>query len=218
MGPVTMGGEEAHDLLGAHQLKEECQHQIQAAGDDDAAQCVGQLLLAAHVGVDAAVQLGDGLEAAQKGEGGTQKCGDLELGADVEDQRAQTCHQQRGLDGQRQAVAGDQNGHQHRGAEHGEQMLQTQDQHAGRTQRACIVNGFLTEIVFHGSSSLSCVVGKNVQKRNRHQGRSKNNNAARDSESHGTAFANSETKHLPHLLQRWTYYTRAAAKKQEAAR
>ena len=137
------GGEEAHDLLCAHQLEQQSQHQIEAAGDDDAAQGVGELLLAAHGGELAHVQLAHGLEAAQKGEGGAEEGGDFQLGAHMEQQRAEAGEQERRLDGQGQAVALHQNGHQHRGAEHGEQVLQTQQEHAGQTQRAGVIDRFV---------------------------------------------------------------------------
>ena len=42
----------------------------------------------------------------------------------MEQQSAQTGHQQGSLDAQGQAVALNQNGYQHGGAKHGEQMLQ----------------------------------------------------------------------------------------------
>ena len=143
------GGEEPHDLLGAHQLEQQCQHQIQQTRDHHAAQCVGQLLLAGHGGELAAVQIGYRLEAAQKGEGGTQEGGYLKLGADVEQQRADTGKQQGGLDGQGQAVAADQDGDQYRGAEHGEQVLEAQQQHPRDAQLPSVVDGILSEFFVH---------------------------------------------------------------------
>ena len=117
-----MGGEVPHDGLGAQHLKEQSQHQIQETGDDDAAQSVGQLQLGIQTVIGG--HGGHGGEAAQIGEGGAQESGDLELGAHMEQQSAQTGHQQGSLDAQGQAVALNQNGHQHGGTEHGEQMLQ----------------------------------------------------------------------------------------------
>ncbi len=138
------GREVAHDLLGTHQLEQQRQHQVQQARDDHAAQGVGQLLLAGHGGELAGVQVGHRLEAAQEGEGGAQEGGHLELGADVEQQRAEAGEQQRCLDGQGQAVAGNQDGHQHRGAEHGEQVLQAQQQHPGDAQLSGVVDGIVS--------------------------------------------------------------------------
>ena len=149
MGPVTMGGEEAHDLLGTHQLEQQCQHQIQCAGDHHAAQCVGQLFLTGHTGELAGVQIGNRLKAAQEGEGRSQERRHFELGAQVEQQRAQTCKQQCGLDGQGQAITGHQNGDQNGGTEHGKQMLQTQHQHARHAQLSGVVDGLLAEILLH---------------------------------------------------------------------
>ena len=143
------GGEEPHDLLGAHQLEQQGQHQIQQTRDHHAAQCVGQLLLAGHGGELAAVQIGYRLETAQKGEGGAQEGRDLELGADVEQQRADTGKQQGGLDGQGQAVAADQDGDQYRGAEHGEQVLEAQQQHPRDAQLPSVVDGILSEFFVH---------------------------------------------------------------------
>ena len=61
----------------------------------------------------------------------------------MEQQRTQTRKQQGGLDGERQAVALHQDGNQHRGAEHGEQMLQAQHQHPGQAQGAGVVDGLI---------------------------------------------------------------------------
>ena len=143
------GREEAHDLLGAHQLEQQGQHQIQQARDHHAAQRVGQLFLTGHAGELADVQRGDCLEAAQEGEGGTQEGGHLKLGAQVEQQRAETCEQQRGLDGQGQAVGADQNGHQNGGAKHGEQVLQAQQQHTGDAQLSGVVDGHVAQFFLH---------------------------------------------------------------------
>ena len=149
MGPVTMGGGEAHDLLGAHQLEQQGQDQIQGTGHHDAAQGVGQLFLAAHAGELAHIQAGHCLKAAQEGEGGAQEGGNLQLGAQVEQQGAETGKQQGGLDGQGQTVLGDQDGHQHGGAEHGEQVLQAQHQHPGNTQLPGVVDGVLSKVFLH---------------------------------------------------------------------
>ena len=138
------GREVAHDLLGTHQLEQQGQHQIQQTRDHHAAQGVGQLLLTGHGGELAAIQIGYRLEAAQEGEGGAQEGGYLKLGADVEQQRADTGEQQGCLDGQGQAVARHQDGHQHRGTEHGKQVLQSQQQHPGHTQLPGVIDGVVS--------------------------------------------------------------------------
>ena len=167
------GGEEPHDLLGTHQLEQQGQHQIQQTRHHHAAQCVGQLLLAGHGGELAAVQIGYRLEAAQKGEGRAQERGDFELSADVEQQRADTGKQQRGLDGQGQAVAADQDGDQHRCAEHGEEVLQAQQEHPGDAQLPGVVDGVLSEFLVHVTCplflirSLFPLTYKQVQKNDR---------------------------------------------------
>ena len=138
------GREVAHDLLGTHQLEQQGQHEVQKTRDDHAAQRVGQLLLAGHGGELAGVQTSYRLEAAQEGEGGAQEGGYLKLGADVEQQRADTGEQQGCLDGQGQAVARHQDGHQHRSAKHGEQVLQTQQEHPGYAQLPGVVDGVVS--------------------------------------------------------------------------
>ena len=143
-GPGHDGREVAHDLLGTHQLEQQGQHQVQKTRDDHAAQGVGQLLLAGHGGELAGVQTSHRLEAAQEGEGGAQEGGYLKLGADVEQQGADTGEQQGCLDGQGQAVARHQDGHQHRSAEHGKQVLQSQQQHPGHAQLPGVIDGVVS--------------------------------------------------------------------------
>ena len=133
-----------HDLLGTHQLEQQGQHQIQQTRDHHAAQGVGQLLLTGHGGELAAIQIGYRLEAAQEGEGGAQEGGHLKLGADVEQQGADTGEQQGGLDGQGQAVARHQDGYQYRGTEHGKQVLQSQQQHPGHAQLPGVIDGVVS--------------------------------------------------------------------------
>ena len=99
------GREEPHDLLRAHQLEQQRQHQIQQARHHDTAHGVGQLVAVGHGGVLPSVEGRHGLEAAQIRKGRAQEGGDLQLSADVEQQRAETGKQQRGLDGQGQTVA-----------------------------------------------------------------------------------------------------------------
>ena len=140
-----MGGEEPHDLLCAHQLEQQRQHQIQQARHHDAAHGIGQLVAVGHGGVPSGVEGRHGLEAAQIRKGRAQEGGDLQLGADVEQQRAETGKQQRGLDGQGQTVALHQNGDQHRSAEHGKQVLQAQQEHPGDAQLTGVVDGVVSE-------------------------------------------------------------------------
>ena len=134
--------------MDAHRLDDEGQHHIQKARHHDAAAGVLQLFTGLHGRVHAAVHGAHGGEAAQEGEGGAQESGHLHLRAEVEEQGAEAGEEQRGLDGQRQAVALDQDGHQHGGAEHGEHVLQTQDQHFGHPQGAGVPDGLLTDIRF----------------------------------------------------------------------
>ena len=141
-------GQEVHDLVDAHHLDNGGQHHIQQARHHDAAAGVLQLLSGVHTGVDALVHSAHGGETAQEREGGTQESGDLHFGADMEEQRAEAGEEQCGLDAQGQAVALDQDRHQHGGAEHGEHVLQSQDQHLGEAQGPGIPDGLLTDVCF----------------------------------------------------------------------
>ena len=147
-------GEEAHDLLRADELEQQRQHQIQKTRDHDAAHRVGELFLAGHRRELARVEVGHGLEAAEEGEGRAEEGRHLKLRADVEQQRTDTGKQQRRLDGQRQSVAADEDGDEHRRAEHGKQVLQTQQEHPGRAQLPGVINGVVSEFLVHviGSS------------------------------------------------------------------
>ena len=136
-------GQKAHDPLDAHDLDDQCQHQIQKTGDDHAAAGIGDLVIGAHGGIGAAVQVGNGGEAAQKCEGGAEESRHLQLGAQMEDQGAHTGAEQGGghgdAPGQRLAAGGleiahDQDGHQDGRAEHGEHMLETQNQRLGNAK------------------------------------------------------------------------------------
>ena len=142
-GPGDHRRQEAHDLFDAHSLDDGGQHHIQQAGHHDTAAGVLELLARLHSGVPPGVQLGHGLEAAQVGKGGPQESGDLQLGTDMEKQGADPGEKQGGLDGQRQAVALDQDGDQHGGAEHGEHVLQAQDQHLGQAELPGVADGFI---------------------------------------------------------------------------
>ena len=129
------GGEVAHDLLGAEHLKEGGENYVHQPRQSHAEAGVGQ-----HLGVGGAVLQhgGDGLIAADEGEGGAQEGGDLPLGEEVEQQGAQTREEQGG--GHAQPGEG---GYQHGGAEHGEHVLHAQDEHFGSSQLPGIINGLI---------------------------------------------------------------------------
>ena len=141
------GREVTHDLFRAEHLEEECEHEVEETCDHDAAERVGEL----RFGIETFVggHRRDRGEAAEVGERGAEERGDLELGAHVEQQRAETGEQQCRLDGERQAIALDQNGDEHRRAKHGEHVLQAQDQHSGGAQLSGVVDGFVSEIFLH---------------------------------------------------------------------
>ena len=76
----------------------------------------------------------------------------------MEKQRADTGKKQGSLDVQGQAVALDQDGYQHRSAEHGKHVLETQDHHLGHTQLPGVLDGAVLFMVHDVSSSLSHTV------------------------------------------------------------
>ena len=141
------GREVTHDLFRAEHLEEECEHEVEETCDHDAAERVGEL----RFGIETFVggHRRDRGEAAEVGERGAEERGDLELGAHVEQQRAETGEQQRRLDGERQAVALHEDGDEHCCAEHGEHVLQAQDQHSGGAQLSGVVDGFVSEFFLH---------------------------------------------------------------------
>ena len=142
-GAGNDGREEAHDLLDAEDLEQGGQDDVHETGQGHAEAGVGQ-----QAGVHGAVHHGDGLVAADEGEGGAQEGGNLALGQQVEEQRAQTGEQQGGGHAQP-----GQSGDQHRGAEHGKHVLDAQHQHFGHAQLAGVVNaglgnGFFGHLTF----------------------------------------------------------------------
>ena len=76
----------------------------------------------------------------------------------MEKQGADAGEEQGGLNVQGQAVALDQNGHQDSGAEHGEHVLNAQQQHLGGAQRPRVADGFV--VFFHRVSPFSICAKK----------------------------------------------------------
>ena len=132
-GAGDHGREEAHDVLRAEGLADAREDEVQQAGAGDAHTGVGQRLSLGQTQLGAG---GDNTEvAAQEGEGGAQEHGDLLTGDQVHEQRGQAREEQRGGDAQ----AG-QDRDQHGCAEHGEEVLHTEDQHFRRAEDARVVN------------------------------------------------------------------------------
>ena len=129
------GREEAHDLLCAEELEQQGQNQVQGAGAGHAKAGVGQ--------GDVSTAGGYQTIGAQKGKAGAEERGDLALGDEVEQQRAQAGKQQRGRDAQA-GNGGNQNG----GAEHGEHVLQAQHKHPRHAQFARVVDAGLGDRFF----------------------------------------------------------------------
>ena len=131
--------EELHDLTGTEGPEQKGQDQIDQAGYRYAEAGIGkQLFLSVRR---------DGEIACQKGEGGTQKCRYLPFGQQVEKQCSETGEQQ----GRRYTQSGQQ-GHKYCRAEHGEHMLQSQDQDASRAQLFRVIDASFSDVdsfVFH---------------------------------------------------------------------
>ena len=131
------GREEAHDLLDAELFEQSREQNIHQTRNKHAEAGVGEKRVIKYGrpvsrGADGA----DGVVAADEREGAAEEGGNLALGDQVEEQRADAGEQKRGGDvqtGQRR----DKNGR----AEHGEHMLQAKQQHLGRTEGTRVING-----------------------------------------------------------------------------
>ena len=143
--------EEFHDAPDAEGGDQQADDQVQDAGESHGGAGVGQ-----HFGVgngQVAVRIGqhgghDG-EAAQVGKGRAKESRNFALGDEMEQQGAQTGAQQRGGNAQ----AGEQR-HQDRCTEHGEHVLNAQDQHPAGTQLPGIVNALgVIDLFTHEESS-----------------------------------------------------------------
>ena len=133
------GREVTHDPFGAKDAEQGGKQDIHQSGQHDAEAGVGQHL---RVGDCVAIAVGehggDGLIAADEGEGGAQEGGDHPLGQKVEQQSAQPGEEQGGGHGQP-----GEGGDQHGGSEHGEHVLDAQDQHFGAAQLAGIIDALV---------------------------------------------------------------------------
>ena len=139
--PCDDGREVLHYVLAAPGLAHQRQNQVHEtrAGYADAG--VHETLLLGVAGRHGSVF--DHGVAAQEREGGAEEHGDLPAGDEVHEQRGNAGEQQR----RRNAQPGDDR-HQHRGAEHGEQVLKAQHQHFGRTQGTGVVDRLVAHIFF----------------------------------------------------------------------
>ena len=129
-GTGNDGGEVAHDLLGAEDLKEQSQQQVDKTGHGHAKAGVGQrdfLTGGSHEAI-----------STQESEGRTEESGNLPAGDQVEQQSAETGEQQGG--GNIQAGDG---GNENGCAEHGEQVLHAEQELLGAAQSAGVVHGFI---------------------------------------------------------------------------
>ena len=143
-GTRDNGREEPHDLLGTHQLEQQGQHQIQQTRDHHAAQGVGQLsspVMAANLPLS---RLATAWKPPRKAKEEPRKAGTLNLvqmwNSSVPiPANSRVVWMDRG-----QAVARHQDGHQHRGTEHGKQVLQSQQQHPGHAQLPGVIDGVVS--------------------------------------------------------------------------
>ena len=138
-GSCDDGREEAHDPLHPEGPDESRQHRVDKAGAGHAEAGVGQQLRVGDAAVD---QRGDGGVAAQEGEGGAQEGRDLSAGDEVEEQRPQAREEQGVGD-----VQPCQDGHQDGGPEHGEHVLEAQQQHPSRPQGPGVIDAVFRKLV-----------------------------------------------------------------------
>ena len=139
------GREEAHDLLGAKNLKQIRKDDVHKTCARDAEAGIGQhlevglvLLLAEH--------RSDGGVAAEEGEGRAEEGRDLAAGDEVEQQRAEAREQKRVRN-----VEARQDGHEDRRAEHGEHVLESEQQHSARAELSGVIDaGFRNFAFSHG--------------------------------------------------------------------
>ena len=136
--------EVAHDFLDAEDLEQGRQDDVHQARDGDAEACVGQQVVVIDRG---AVRIrpdgAHGVVAADEGERAAEEGRDFALGQQVEQQRAEAGEQQRRCDveaGQRR----DEDGR----AEHGEHVLETQNEHSGLAECTCVVHRLGTDGAF----------------------------------------------------------------------
>ena len=132
------GREQLHNSLGAQNLDQDGQDNIQAASSNYAA---GRILFT--IGRD------DSSIHAQEGERGTQEYGNLALGDEVEPQGSNASAEQGNGSGKAHntlAIAVGQNGNQNGSAEHGEALLQAHDNGLAPAE-------FLTSIINAGNFS-----------------------------------------------------------------
>ena len=149
MGPVTMGGKKRMTFLAPTSLDDSrARTTYSSAGHHDAA--AGRRAAFPRRSCRRTCptsSLATASKPPRKAKEEPRKAGTFSLVQTWNSRVPRPAKQQGGLDGQGQAVALDQDGHQHRGAEHGEQVLQAQHQHLGQRpapgrRRWRLVQGF----------------------------------------------------------------------------
>ena len=136
--------EVAHDFLDAEDLEQCRQDDVHQARDGDAEAGVCQQVVVVNGGaVGVRADGAHGVVAADEGERAAEEGRDLTLGQQVEQQRTDAGEQQGRCDveaGQRR----DEDGR----AEHGEHVLETQNEHSGLAECTCVVHRLGTDGAF----------------------------------------------------------------------
>ena len=131
------GREEAHDFLDAEGLEEDGENNIHQTCDKNAEACIGQeRVVINRAAVSCRADGADGVVAADESERTAEEGRNLAAGEQVEEQGADTGEKKRGSD-----VKSGQSRNKHGGAEHGEHVLEAEQQHLGGAELACVVNG-----------------------------------------------------------------------------
>ena len=141
--------EEAHDLARAERFEQGREDDIHQARAQNAEAGVGEHLKVGLI-LEFAEHRGNSRVAAEERERGTEERGDFAAGDEVEQERAETGEQQRGGDVQTR-----QDRDKDSRAEHGEHVLEAQQEHPAFAQRAGIIDAFFGNFVLcHNFSSL----------------------------------------------------------------
>ena len=141
-GACDYRGEELHDLFYAECLEQRRQDDIHKSCAGNAEAGINE-----QVAVDGnsagGIKAGDGVVAADEGEGRAEECGDLALGEQVEQQSAEACKQQGRCD-----IDAGQDRNENGRSEHCEHVLKSENQHSGSAKGACVVHGSINHGFF----------------------------------------------------------------------
>ena len=141
-GACDDGRQELHDLFDADCTDDQGQHQIQKACDDNTAASIGKLFAVRHISENTAVKLCYSSKSSEKSKGGSEESRYSPLCEEVEKECSDAGKEKSYLNGKPFSVkiAVDKDRDQDRGAEHGEQVLNTEDRHFRITEFCGIIN------------------------------------------------------------------------------